>query len=52
MLDDARTKLWIFNLCSWGGVAAVLITLIGWLVAGLLPLPLGPSNSMQDVVAF
>lgn len=52
MLADARNKLWIFNVCSWGGVAAVLITLIGWSVAGLLPLPLGPSSSMQDVVAF
>ncbi len=49
---DAQLKLRIFNLCSWGGVAALVITLIGWLLAGLLPLPLGPSNSMHDVVAF
>lgn len=52
MSADDRTKLRIFNLCSWGGLAALVITLIGWLVAGLLPLPLGPSNTLSDVVAF
>ncbi|WP_228032090.1 hypothetical protein [Mycolicibacterium sp. P9-22] len=50
--DDARLKLRIFNICSLGGVAAVVITLIGWLIAGLLPLPLGPANTMQEVVDF
>lgn len=49
---DARLKLRIFNICSGGGVAAVAITLIGWLIAGLLPLPLGPANTMQEVVDF
>lgn len=50
--DDARTKLRVFNFCSWGGLAALLITLVGWLIAGLLPLPLGPSSSMNTVVEF
>ena len=50
--DDALIKLRIFNFCSWGGLAAVLVTLAGWLIAGLLPLPLGPSNTMEEVVGF
>lgn len=49
---DAQPRLRIFNLCSWGGLSALVVTLIGWLIAGLLPLPLGPSSSLHDVVAF
>jgi len=48
----AQTRLRILNLCSWGGIAALTITLIGWLMAGLLPLPLGPSDSPAHVVEF
>lgn len=47
-----KTRLRILNLCSWGGIAALSITLIGWLMAGLLPLPLGPSASADKVVSF
>ncbi|WP_328353160.1 hypothetical protein OG976_21200 [Mycobacterium sp. NBC_00419] len=42
----------ILALCSWAGPATVVITLIGWLVAGVLPIPLGPDSSTQDVVDF
>jgi hypothetical protein len=50
MSDAARLK--VLNVCSWGGVAALAITLTGWLIAGLLPLPLGPADSMAEVVEF
>ncbi len=49
---DTDIKLRIFNLCSWGGIVALALTALGWLIAGLLPLPLGPSNSMHSVVDF
>ncbi|MFC7504963.1 hypothetical protein ACOACQ_12025 [Nocardioides sp. CPCC 206347] len=34
------------------GPIAVLVTLTGWLVAGMLPLPMGPGESTADIVAF
>lgn len=46
------TRLRIFNLSSWCGVVALLVTLVGWLIAGLLPLPLGPSDDVATVVNF
>jgi hypothetical protein len=49
---NPNTRLRILNLCSWGGIAALVITLAGWLMAGLLPLPLGPSDSPAKVVDF
>jgi hypothetical protein len=39
-------------LCAWAGPAAVVITLLGWLVAGVLPLPLGASSTTAQVVSF
>lgn len=45
-------RLRILNICSWAGVAAVVVTLAGWLLAGLLPLPLGPSKSAVEVAHF
>jgi hypothetical protein len=40
------------KLCAWGGPAAIVISFAGWLIAGVLPLPLGPSDSAAEVVAF
>jgi hypothetical protein len=40
------------NVCAWGGPAALVVTLIGWLIAGMLPLPMGPSTSTGEVVSF
>jgi len=40
------------NLLALGAPAAVLVTLAGWLLAGMLPLPHGPSDSTAEVVAF
>lgn len=34
------------------GPAAVAVSLVGWLVAGVLPFPLGPGSSVDEVVAF
>ena len=31
----------VLTLCAWGGPATVVIALIGWLIAGVLPIPLG-----------
>lgn len=45
-------KLRILNICSITGLVTLLVSLIGWLVAGVLPLPLGPSFSTQRVVDF
>ncbi len=49
---STTTRLRILNVCSWGGIVALAITLVGWLIAGLLPLPLGPSDSMSTVAHF
>jgi hypothetical protein len=39
-------------LCAWSGPATVVIVSIGFLLAGVLPLPLGPNSSTQEVVGF
>lgn len=40
------------NICALGGPAALVVTLIGWTIAGMLPLPLSPSASADEVVRF
>ena len=42
----------ILTICAWAGPAAVVVTLIGWLIAGVLPIPLGSESSVQEVVDF
>lgn len=39
-------------LCAWSGPATVVIVSIGFLLAGVLPMPLGPNSSTQEVVDF
>ena len=39
-------------LCAWSGPAVVVLTLIGFLIAGVLPVPLGPDNTTEKVVDF
>jgi hypothetical protein len=39
-------------LCAWSGPAVVVVALIGLLIAGVLPLPLGPSDSTEKVAKF
>ena len=39
-------------LCAWSGPAVVVVALIGFFIAGVLPLPLGPSNTTEKVVNF
>lgn len=42
----------ILTLCAWGGPAAIVVALTGWLIAGVLPIPLGSESSVAQVVAF
>jgi hypothetical protein len=42
----------ILNACALGGPAAVIVTLVGWLIAGYLPLPMGPSAPISAVREF
>jgi hypothetical protein len=39
-------------LSAWTGPAAVVVAFIGWLIAGVLPLPLGPGSTTGQVVEF
>jgi len=45
-------NLRLLNICALGGPAALVVTLVGWLIAGMLPLPEGPSLSTAEVVSF
>jgi hypothetical protein len=40
------------RISAWSGVAVLVVSLGGFLIAGVLPLPLGPSDSRADVVSF
>jgi hypothetical protein len=42
----------ILSLCAWCGPATVVTALIGWLIAGVLPIPLGSESSVHEVVDF
>lgn len=39
-------------ICAWCGPGTVIITLCGWLIAGILPIPLGSSSTTEEVVNF
>src|SRR5246500_1442178 len=38
--------------CAWCGPTVVVVALIGFIIAGVLPLPLGPSNTTEKVMSF
>lgn len=38
--------------CAWCGPATVIVAFIGWLIAGVLPFPLGSSSTTAEVVGF
>jgi len=40
------------RLCGWFGPISIGICLVGLVVAGALPFPLGPDNTQEEVVAF
>lgn len=42
----------ILTLCAWAGPGAAFIALSGWLIAGVLPIPLGSESSTAEVVNF
>lgn len=39
-------------ICAWCGPVAVVVACVGWLIAGVLPLPLGSSSTTAEVVDF
>jgi hypothetical protein len=39
-------------LCAWSGPAVIIVVLTGYLIAGVLPMPLGPNDSTETVVNF
>jgi len=47
--QSARTVVLI---CAWCGPATVAVALVGMLIAGVLPFPLGPGNTTSEVVEF
>lgn len=49
MYQVSRTVL---TVCGWCGPLTVAVASIGWLLAGVLPFPLGPSQSSTEVVSF
>lgn len=46
------TPLRILAICGWAGPATLVVAFLGWLIAGVLPFPLGPSSSTAEVVDF
>jgi hypothetical protein len=42
----------ILTFCAWGGPATVVVAMTGWLIAGVLPFPLGPDSTTDQVVSF
>jgi hypothetical protein len=46
------TRNSVLLVCGWCGPLTLAVTLAGWLIAGVLPFPLGPSNSPDEVTAF
>ena len=49
---DSKVSNRIQLICAWSGPAVVVLTLIGFLIAGVLPLPLGPDDTTAKVVNF
>lgn len=39
-------------LCAWSGPATVVVATIGFMIAGVLPFPLGPNSTTEQVVEF
>lgn len=42
----------VLSFSAWSGTAALIVTCVGWLIAGLLPVPPGPMASAADVTLF
>lgn len=47
-----RSTRTVVLICAWCGPATVAVALAGWLIAGVLPFPLGPGNTADEVVEF
>src|ERR1700751_4257840 len=42
----------VLDICAWSGPATVVVTFAGWLIPGVLPFPLGPASSLEQVLSF
>lgn len=42
----------VLLVCAWCAVVELLTGVVGLFIAGVLPLPLGPDNTAEEVVAF
>lgn len=47
-----RLERQVLLVCAWSGPAIIVVAFAGWLVAGVLPFPLGPEDSERAVVDF
>lgn len=51
-VQDENYATFTLRLCGWSAFIAVAIALGGLAMAGVLPFPLGPDSTQQEVVAF
>lgn len=51
-IDLTSFERQILITCGWCGPLTVAIAFVGWLLAGVLPIPLGPAHSAEQVAAF
>src|SRR5258708_1511148 len=51
-LVPARARGGSHELGGWAGPATVVVALTGWLLAGVVPIPLGSESSAEQVVNF
>lgn len=42
----------IADYAAWTGPLALVVTLVGWLLAGMLPIPMGPGEPTDEIVTF
>lgn len=42
----------IADYAAWTGPLALVVTLVGWLLAGMLPIPMGPGEPTDEIVSF
>lgn len=48
---DNRTRT-VLLVCGWCGPLTVVVAFAGWLVSGVLPLPVGPGSPVAEIAQF
>ncbi|QZT59571.1 hypothetical protein [Mycolicibacterium austroafricanum] len=51
-IDSPHARGAVLRVCGWCGPLTLVVTFVGWLLAGVLPFPLGPSDSADELVAY